>query len=139
MTARIAHVTRVERRLEEMRETLTKAEAGAWRVEDLRKQIQADFDVTKSKADLLARDQVLKLNGQLTQLRQQNAGISEYDWSTSGDERVREIHGDLDGTRQSWDSPPIVSEDGRREHPGGDYQCRCVAIPVIPWLDSPAQ
>jgi SPP1 gp7 family putative phage head morphogenesis protein len=121
--------------LEEIRGLLGKAEAGAWRVEELRKEILGRFDVTRSKADLLARDQVLKLNGQLAQVRQQNAGITEYVWSTSGDERVREFHQDLDGTTQRWDSPPVVSEDGRTGHPGDDYQCRCVAVPILPELD----
>lgn len=121
--------------LDEVSTLLSKAEAGAWRVEDLRKEMEERFGVGRSKAQLLARDQVLKLNGQLNQLRQQNAGITEYDWSTSGDERVREFHQDLDGTRQRWDSPPVVDEDGRREHPGSDYQCRCTAIPVIPALE----
>ena len=116
-------------------DVLDKAERGALRVEELRKELQATFDVSRSKADLIARDQVLKLNGQLNQTRQQNAGISEYIWRTSKDERVRETHADLDGTRQSWADPPQVSEDGRTGHPGDDYQCRCTAEPVLTLLE----
>jgi SPP1 gp7 family putative phage head morphogenesis protein len=65
-------------------------------------------------------------------VRQTQAGISEYEWSTSGDERVRSSHDELDGTRQSWDDPPVTNDDGDTNHPGEDYQCRCVAIPVLP-------
>ncbi len=111
---------------------LDDAQRGAWRVEDLKDKIQDAFGMTQSKADLLARDQTLKLNGELTELRQTNAGITSYIWTTSEDERVRPAHADLDGTEQSWDDPPEVSDDGRREHPGGDYQCRCVAVPILP-------
>ena len=105
------------------------------RVEVLREQIEERFGVTRSKAELLARDQVLKLNGELTHHLQVAAGIDEYVWTTSGDERVRETHAELDGSRQRWDTPPVVSEDGRTGHPGDDFQCRCTAFPVLPELE----
>lgn len=114
------------------------------RVEEIRAQIQERMGVVQSRAELIARDQTLKVYGQIQEARQTDAGIEEYDWSTSDDERVRgnpsgvypKSHGNhwkLEGTRQRWDSPPIVDErTGRREHPGGDFQCRCAAIPVLP-------
>jgi len=110
---------------------LVDAEAGAWRVEDLSEKLVHSFGVTQSKADLLARDQTLSLNGQLTQIRQTNAGITQYVWTTSNDERVRPTHQDLEGTVQSWASPPEVSDDGRTGHPGEDFQCRCTAFPIL--------
>lgn len=129
--------------LDEISGILEAGEIGGLRVEEVRKQILARFSVSKSKADLLARDQILKLNGNLTQVRQSSVGIIQYIWTTSHDERVRGtpggkwpkgLHYDLDGTIQSWASPPICSLDGRREHPGGDYQCRCTAFPILPEL-----
>lgn len=103
------------------------------RVEEVRKDIQDRLGVVHSRAELIARDQTLKLYGQIQEERQTAAGIEEYVWSTSEDERVRPDHQDLDGTTQRWDSPPVVDKrTGRREHPGGDYQCRCAAIPVLP-------
>ncbi len=122
---------------------LADAEIQGLRVEEVRSQLEAKFGVTKSKADLLARDQVLKLNGKLTLVRQTGSGITHYVWTTSGDERVRGtpggkwpkgLHFDLDGKTFPWNAPPICSEDGRREHPGGDYQCRCTAYPILPEL-----
>lgn len=129
--------------LDEITTILGDAEIGALRVEEVRKQIQDRFSVNRSKADLLARDQILKLNGDLTKTRQSAVGITQYIWTTSHDERVRGtpggkwpkgLHYDLDGTIQNWNAPPICSLDGRREHPGGDYQCRCTAFPVLPEL-----
>lgn len=105
------------------------------RVEQLRDQIRDRFGVTKSKAALLARDQTLTLNAQIARQRQTNLGIESYVWTTSGDGKVRETHADLDGTTQRWDTPPVISEDGRVGHPGDDYQCRCTAFPVLPELD----
>lgn len=98
---------------------------------ELRGLIQERFDVTRSKADLLARDQTITLSARLSQHKMQSAGVTEYIWTTASDERVREYHKDLEGKRFRFDDPPIISPDGRRGNPGDDYQCRCVAFPVM--------
>lgn len=128
-------VTLGETQKSQLQDVLDQATDEGWHVKQLREEIQERFDVTKSHADLIARDQTLKLNSQLTKERQTSVGISEYIWSSSSDERVREMHDKLDGTRQSWDDPPETNEDGDHNHPGEDYQCRCVAVAVVPWLD----
>lgn len=102
-------------------------------------EIQNRFDVTKSKANLLARDQIGTLNADLTRARQESAGVKEYVWSSSGDERVRECHRELDGKTFRYDDPPAMwymtkhgkVYSGRHCNPGEDYQCRCVAKPVF--------
>ncbi len=86
-------------------------------------------DVSDSRAELIARDQVLSLNAQITAQRQQDAGITEYVWTTSQDERVRPEHEALEGQTFSWDDPP---DEG---HPGEAVMCRCVAFPIVPELD----
>jgi SPP1 gp7 family putative phage head morphogenesis protein len=94
------------------------------RVEEIRAEIQERMGVVRSRAELIARDQTLKLYGQVQEERQVDAGIEEYVWSTSLDERVRSRHTELEGTTQRWDAPPVVDpRTGRREHPGGDFQC----------------
>ncbi len=89
----------------------------------------------KARASLIARDQIAKLNGQMTQLRQQDMGVERYRWRTMGDHRVRETHQELNGLIFSWDDPPEVG------HPGEDYQCRCYAEPVledvVPGIEAP--
>lgn len=102
-------------------------------VKALQERIEERLDVTRSKAELLARDQTLKLNSQINRERQTAAGISEFIWTTSGDERVRESHAELDGQRFSWDDLPEV--DGEKVAPGEQFQCRCVADPVLPELE----
>jgi SPP1 gp7 family putative phage head morphogenesis protein len=99
-------------------------------MEDGLNEIFADrTDVSDSRCRLIARDQVAKLNGQLTQSRQTDLGIDSYVWRTVGDERVRETHDSVDGQTFPWSSPPDET-DGN--HPGEDYQCRCWAEPVLP-------
>lgn len=122
--------------LERLRNTIMREVPAGTRVEEIRKMLQTDLKVSKSKAALLARDQTLKLYGKVAEERQVAAGLEEYDWDTSQDECVRPGHRVLHGTRQRWDDPPVVDpRTGRQAHPGGDYQCRCVAIPVFPELE----
>ena len=117
--------------LADISNTIEVAHRKGTRVEVLARRIAERFGVSNSRAELIARDQVLKLNGQITSQRQQSAGVTHYRWSTSQDERVRDTHRELDTLIFPWASPPEVAP-GRHEHPGGDFQCRCVAIPVMP-------
>jgi SPP1 gp7 family putative phage head morphogenesis protein len=119
-----------DRQLDELE--LLLSDAGTMRVESLQKQIFERFDVAESRAALIARDQVLKLNSEIQQTQQINAGVAQYVWATARDERVREDHQKLDGTTHDWALPPVVNSDtGERAHPGKSIQCRCQAIPVL--------
>lgn len=97
------------------------------RVEELAALIQERADVSESRAELIARDQTSKINSAVSSYRQQSAGITNYVWSGSLDERERETHLANEGKIFAWASPPL--ETG---HPGDDICCRCVAVPVIP-------
>lgn len=97
----------------------------------LEQEIIGQFGTAKSRAHLIARDQISKFNGKLHELRQREAGVREYIWSTSKDERVRDKHMAVDGQKFSWSDPPPVGNNGERLHPGEDYQCRCAALPVL--------
>lgn len=118
--------------LDQVKKLVTSAISSGTRVEVVRKRIGERFAVSESRATLIARDQILKGNSALTQARHRDAGIREYRWSTSSDERVRDMHAELDGQIFSWDDPPVTNEQGDTNHPGTDYQCRCVAVPIIP-------
>ena len=108
-------------------------------IRDIQKDIQEEYNVSKRYAQLLARDQIATLNAQITKLQQQDAGCRKYKWSTSHDSRVRDCHRSLNGKTFSWDDPPEMWYEtksgrvytGRHCHPGEDYCCRCVAIPVF--------
>lgn len=93
--------------------------------------------VSSSRAQLIARDQTLKLNASVTRTRHEAAGVTRYRWSTSNDERVRPRHKELNGKTFAYDDPPDTG-DGDTNNPGEDFQCRCVAIPLIPGLDDDA-
>jgi SPP1 gp7 family putative phage head morphogenesis protein len=93
-------------------------------------EIQDTFGITKRRAEFIARDQVAKLNGGLTQLRHKELGVNEYIWRSMHDNRVRPDHVDFDGNTYKYDDPPINSV-GAAYNPGQDYNCRCVAEPVL--------
>lgn len=102
------------------------------RASSIARDINRRGEVSESRARFIARDQIAKLNGKLVQRRQTELGLKSYTWRTSGDSRTRESHRRLEGQVFRWDDPPVVDErTGRREHPGGDYQCRCTAEPNI--------
>lgn len=107
-----------------MLEILSDAGPGI-RWEDVAKQIEERTSVGESRAELIARDQCLSAAAQISETLQRQAGFDKYEWSTSGDDRVREEHADYNGRVFAWDDPP---EDG---HPGEAILCRCVAVPVI--------
>lgn len=93
-------------------------------LKDLTKIVQERTGVGRARAELIARDQIGRLNGQLAEMRQRNAGIDAYIWRTSQDERVRPTHRVRDGKTFKW------SDGGIK--PGSEIRCRCNADPVFP-------
>lgn len=100
----------------------------------LAKLLNERFGVAKSRARLIAEDQIGKLNAQITQRRQLSLGIEEYEWSNVADQRVRKLHMNrsgrnpdgLGGTIRRWDQPHPTEG-----HPGEPVRCRCGALPVL--------
>lgn len=100
------------------------------------KALSEQFGWSKKRAQLIARDQAAKFNGDLNRIRQQQAGIQSYIWWTVQDERVRgnpsgrypsakPSHFDRHGRTFRWDASP---NDG---HPGEPINCRCIPRPVL--------
>lgn len=93
------------------------------------REIRETYALPRQRAELIAQDQIGKLNGQLTQYRQQNIGIVQYRWRGTLDQRERDAHVEREGRTFDWNKPP---DDG---HPGHPIRCRCWAEPVLPALD----
>jgi hypothetical protein len=101
-----------------------------------------DKNLSNNRAKLIARDQIGKLNGMLSNQRMTDAGLELYEWQTAGDERVRSTHKLLNGLWCHWSDSTVCSKDKGKTwiprpsgaplvHPGIDIQCRCVAIPIF--------
>lgn len=98
------------------------ADGARW--EDLAATIEERYGVSEARAELIARDQVGKFNGDLNRTRQKELGIDKFVWRTMGDERVREDHQEYNGKTYTWEDAP---EGG----PGEPVQCRCWAEPDL--------
>ena len=116
--------------LDKMKQTVFDGYVNGRTMTSIMQDIQREYGMSKRHARLIARDQMGKLNCQITKQQHKSAGVTHYEWSDSGDSRVRRSHKELDGKIFDWDKPPDVG-NGRRCNPGEDYQCRCCAIPVL--------
>ncbi len=102
----------------------------------LRKSIHEIGESTASRAKLIARDQVAKLNSAVNEERNIALGIVEYIWRATGgragDGRTRNRHRAAHGLKFRFDDPKVIGVTGDRVNPGDDIQCRCTAEGVIP-------
>lgn len=104
---------------------------------EVKEEIKVLLNTTDKRAKFIARNEVGNLNGIITMRRQVDCGISVYQWSSSHDERVRPSHAEMDGKYFYWNSDKVGEINGikvypaPKYHPCMDYNCRCVALPVI--------
>lgn len=96
--------------------------------DQLKGELKERFDISDRRAKLIARDQVSKLTSDLNRRRHTEAGISEYVWTTSHDERVRALHKSLDGKEYKY-GEPTGAEQGLP--PGQPINCRCVGRAIV--------
>ncbi len=89
--------------------------------QSIRDRLQKQFNLSVNRANLIARDQIGKYNGQLTRERSTDLGLKKFVWVTAGDARVRTAHRALNGKSFTWKR----GADGL--FPGMDIQCRCIA------------
>lgn len=98
--------------------------------------LQEQFGVTQRRAKFIARDQTAKIQGELAEKQQQDAGFEYFRWLDSEDQRVRHRHREIANKVTAygpgvykWSNLPL-SQDGVPIKPGSDYNCRCTAVPV---------
>lgn len=111
--------------LDKIQSAVMQAQVKGTPSKELAKQIKDIGGSTEKRAKLIARDQSSKINAALTRARHEEMGVTQYIWSTSGDERVRDSHAENDGKIFSYDDPPATG------NPGDQINCRCVAIPYF--------
>lgn len=94
----------------------------------------SEFGVTKRRAEFIARQETHLAMTALKKAGLQRANLPYYRWECvvgSPKHPVRPMHKALEGQVFSWDDPPITAPNGDRNHPGQDYNCRCVARPLF--------
>ena len=102
------------------------------RAKEIAAEIMRTGEVTRGRAMLIARTEVGRTSTTLTQVRAEGVGSTHYQWASVGDSDVRPLHKKLNGHIFAWNEPPIADESGIRAHPGCIFNCRCIALPIIP-------
>ncbi len=127
-----------------LEDLIAQAARSGQRYTQLRDEIVKRTGVSVRHAELIARDQIGKLNAKITQDTQAAAGIESYIWRTANDQRVRgnpagpyrksrQDHWGLRDTEHRWDDPPKgAGPYNEAAHPGESPLCRCYADPKLP-------
>ena len=102
----------------DLNQTLYNGFSEGLRWEEIAETIQDRYGVSEWNAERVARDQINKLNGQLTEERQTELGVTQYVWRTSLDDRVRATHEAHEGQTFEWEDAPASTG-----HPGEDILC----------------
>lgn len=98
----------------------------------IRQYIEKKFNVSQKKAKFLARNESSIAVTEYLSAKYQSEGSEEFIWVANLDERVRDEHKKLNGTKHRYDNPPIIDErTGTKGMPGEFYNCRCTFIPVF--------
>ena len=85
----------------------------------------------------IAVNEVGNIFSQLTKTYQKEANIDFYMWQTMRDEKVRSSHRKREGAFYFWEKQEAIEVEGVMVnpapdfHPGEDYGCRCLAVPII--------
>lgn len=109
----------------------------------LAEEFEKAFTISKKRARIIARDQINKLNADLTRHRHLILGIENYKWSTAKDERVRTSHEVLEGKicsyvdssvykdklNDAWSSRKLIG--ATLSGLGQDVLCRCTSLAIV--------
>lgn len=117
--------------IQRLRQRVSTNAFSGYRASSLVEEIIADYGVSQRKAKFLARQETSLILATFRQGRYKDAGIERYEWQTSNDQRVRDIHKQLNHKIFTWDNPPIIDEYGHRGNPGEAFGCRCIAVPIL--------
>jgi len=93
---------------------------------DVAREIRKQAGIGQRRAELIAADQLQKLTGRLDQQRQEQLGLTSFEWAHSGKLHPREYHKDRNGKVFKWDS--VV---GKTDPPGYAIRCGCRARAVV--------
>lgn len=116
---------------ERVRSLANEAIVKGTRADLLAAEIMRTGEVTKARANTIARTETSRTATELTKARAESIGSTHFIWHTAGDSDVRESHRKLNGRTFRWDEPP-ETDPGYHALPGGIFNCRCWAEPVIP-------
>lgn len=111
---------------------------GGRSMEQLTEDLQELYDMTQSRAALIARDQNNKATALVHRVRQKQVGVKRARWiHTAASVHPREEHERWfeEGETYSIDEGMYSEEDGEFVWPGTPVNCGCTSMSVVPGLD----
>ncbi len=106
---------------------VTRTVEGGGSTATLAKRLEQRLGVSQRRATTIARNEIGNLNAAITKGRQESLGVTQFVWTTAGDDLVRDEHAAIDGQVFDWATgAPGVGM------PGEPINCRCVGIAVLP-------
>lgn len=112
-------------------EVALNAEQG-FRSQGLAQRIRKEYGVSKTRSELIARQETSNFMAAYREARARDAGLKRYQWVCVRDSRTRKDHLALQGKLFYYSRPPITNQHtGARNNPGQDFRCRCVDKPVL--------
>ncbi|WP_446471151.1 phage head morphogenesis protein [Xenorhabdus stockiae] len=105
---------------------------GGYDLASLTQNLQHDFDVTRNRAKLIARDQSAKAHAVIEQSRRKELGITKAIWTHShAGKQPRPSH--LTAHGQEFDINKGLYLDGEWVLPGQAINCRCGSKAILPF------
>jgi len=83
------------------------------------------YNIARNAVAGLARDRVGTADRQTSEAHQTAGGAAEFIWTSQRDDRVRDLHRELDGQRFTW-----ATGHPTEGLPGDPFGCRCFGVPV---------
>ncbi len=101
----------------------------------LTERLHHQFDVTKKRAAMIARDQTAKCTNTLSRDRLTSYGITQGIWMhTSAGKTYRDAHVEMDGEVYQLEEGCFDPHEGRKVQPAELVNCHCVCRPIIPTI-----
>ena len=102
-------------------------------VKSLASELQQRYNVTRRRADLIARDQNNKATESLVRAQDAESGITHGVWiHIPGKYTSRETHRSMDGKKFALDKGLYDSSEGKYVLPGECVGCQCTYRPILP-------
>jgi SPP1 gp7 family putative phage head morphogenesis protein len=115
---------------DEVEQIIMRAFGSGQRHEELAVEIEERFKVAESRARLIARDQIGKLNAQVAHAANAELGLNQWRWVSMRDGAVRPHHAQWDQASRA-PNPPYDEHRHPPERPGVEVACRCYEDPVF--------
>lgn len=119
--------------MERLRRDVQDVAGRGFRAEALAGMLRKNFGESRKHAEFIARQETSLFQSAFRRERFSEAGIRQYMWRVTRDDRVRASHKRLNGKVFFYSQPPITDpKTGARGNPGEPYGCRCADMPVLP-------